>query len=365
MIKEGKIGVQEAICLTVITITVKVYFTSPAFTAKIVGTSSWYMTLISAMTAMIGFTFLYQLLKLFPGKDLVQAFELSLGRVFGFGFSLILAIFLLINTAVFTREFAEVMKVYVFPLTPQSFIISFALGAAAVACFLGLESIARVARLFGFLLLLGFLSVIILAIPKYNYYYLFPFWGHGFDKTLITGVIRSSFYGEIIILGLIAASMQGVSHIKKTGYIALVISGLITAAALMSTMMAFNYATAQEIVSRLYVLTRIVQIGDFLQRLDPIFLFTWSIGSLIYISIMTYCTLTSYCKAFKIQDIRPLIMPLVIIVFAVSMVPKSLTEVTDYVHLLRQYGWSVYYIFPLIALIVATLRKMKDVQKDA
>jgi spore germination protein KB len=365
MIKEGKIGVQEAICLAVITITVKVYFTSPAFTAKITGTSSWYMTLISAIVAMIGFTFLYQLLKLFPGKDLVQAFELSLGRVFGFIFSMLLAIFLLANTAVFTREFAEVMKIYVFPLTPPSFIISLALLTAIISCFLGLESIVRVARLFGYVLLLGFLSVIILAAPQYDFHYLFPFFGYGFQKTLLTGIVRSSFYGEIIIIGIIAGSMQGISHIRKTGYISLVISGLITSAALISTMMAFNYATAQEIVSRLYELTRIIEIGSFLTRLDPIFLFTWSIASLVYISIMTYCTLTTYCKAFKIQDIKPLIIPLAIILFALSMTPGNIVEVTEYVHFLRQYGWSVYYILPLIALITATLKRKRGVQKDA
>ena len=365
MIKVGKIGVQEAISLITITIAVKVCFTSPAYVAAITGPASWYMTLISAMTAMIGFTFLYQLLKLFPDKDLVQAFELSMGRVLGFTFTMILSVFLVLNTAVFVREFAEVLKVYVFPLTPLSFLIIFSLAAVAIACFLGLESIARTARLFAYMLLIGFISVILLAIPSYNYHYLFPFWGHGFDKTIMTGLVRSSFYGEVILIGLLAGSMQGISYIKKTGYISIAVSGITTSLTLLTTVMAFNYATAQETTSRLYELTRIIQIGNFLQRLDPIFLFTWCIGSLLYLSIMTYCTLITYCKAFRIQDNRPLIIPLLIIIFTLSMLPDNLVQVTDYVHLLRQYGWTIYFSLPAIALITAAIRKKRGVQDGA
>lgn len=365
MIKEGKIGVQEAISLIAITISVKVYFTSPAFVAKAIGTASWYMTLISAVTAMIGFTIVCMLLKRFPGKGLIEAFELSLGRTFGFVFSMTLILFILISTAVLIREFAEVLKVYSYPLTPPSLMIAIFLSSTAGVCFLGLESIARAAKLLGYFILAGFLIVVILAWNNYDYHYLFPILGHGVDKTVIYGVSRSSFYGEAITLGIIATSMQGLSHIKKAGYIALVISGLVIAIALLVSMMAFNYATAEEITSRMYTLARIIRIGGFLQRLDPIFLFTWCVGTLISASFLFYCTLSTYCKVFRIQDMRPTIIPSAIILFAAAMIPEDLTTVADIVHILRMYGWSIFFGLPLIALIIAIIRKKKGVSKHA
>lgn len=365
MIKEGRIGVQEAVSLIVTTISVKVYFTSPAYVAKLLGPASWYTTLVSAATAVIGFMIVCMILKRFPGKDLIEAFEQSTGRIVGMFFSMILCIFLLLYTALIVREFAEVLKVYSLPLTPPSFVIGMLLAAAVVVCFLGLESIARTARLFGYFLLAGFLIVIILAWNNYDYHRLFPILGYGLDKTLIYGAERSSFYGEVIVLGIIAASMQGLPHIRKAGYTALIISGLIIALSLLASMMAFNYATSKEMTSRMYELARLIRIGGFLQRLDPFFLFTWCVGTMICVSFIFYCTASTYCKAFRIQDMRPVIVPSAVILFTVSMLPKDLTTVSEYVNYMRMYGWVLFFGIPLITLITAIFRKKKGASKNA
>lgn len=60
MIKEGKFGVQEAICLTWITIVSKVFFSSPAVLARLIGSTGWYATLISAAVALwVSVLFIY------------------------------------------------------------------------------------------------------------------------------------------------------------------------------------------------------------------------------------------------------------------------------------------------------------------
>jgi hypothetical protein len=68
MLKEGKFGAAEAVCLVTITCTVKIFFTSPAVLVRHVGTAAWYVTLISAITALIGFSFIYLLLSVFQVK---------------------------------------------------------------------------------------------------------------------------------------------------------------------------------------------------------------------------------------------------------------------------------------------------------
>lgn len=365
MIREGKIGVQEAIALIVITISVKVYFTSPAYTARTIGTSSWIMTLISATTALFAFMLICKLLERFPGQNLIIAFELSLGRFFGFIASMLLILFFVFTTSIFVREFAEILKIYAFPLTPTGFVIGVYMIIIAFACYLGLEAISRSARLLVYYILAGFVIVIVLAYNQYDIHNLFPIFGYGIDKTVITGFSRSSFYGEVIILGLIAPSIQGISHIKKVGSISVIISGLIISAALFATMMAFNYATAQETASRVYELARVIRVGDFMQRLDPFFLLTWCLGSLIGGSILLYCLISSYCKAFRIQDQRPVILPFSIVLFTACMVPKDMTTIAEYVQLSRQYGWIVYFGLPIIVLMVAVLRKKKGVEKSA
>ena len=122
------------------------------------------------------------------------------------------------------REFVEVLKVYVLPLTPISFLIGIFVAVVTVVSFLGLETIARYAKMSAYILLVSFITVLILASQKYETYRMFPIFGYGLAKTIRHGLARSSFYGEVLILAVVAGSLQGTKYIKKAGYLSLVLS---------------------------------------------------------------------------------------------------------------------------------------------
>jgi len=189
--KEGKFGLQEAIWVLIITSTAKVFFTSPAMVARAVGTAGWYMTLISTATAAVGFTFIYFLLKRFPEKNIMEVYDSVLGKCIGFVFSLILAVVLLILASVNLREYTDVLKVYVFIKTPPTFIIGFFIVTVVILSFLGLESIARCSKLFAYVLLLGFILILLLASQHYQPHRLFPIFGYGLGNTIYNGIMRS------------------------------------------------------------------------------------------------------------------------------------------------------------------------------
>jgi spore germination protein (amino acid permease) len=360
MIKEGKFGVSEAVCLTTITIITKVFYSSPSLLIDMLATSSWYMTLISAATAMVGFTFIYLLLKRFPGKDIVEIYKTAFGGFVGPVFSMLLALFLLLISFATIREFVDVLKVYVMPRSSANYLIIIFVSVVAILCFYGLESIARLSRASAYFLLAGLGMVLILSYQNYQLAYLFPFWGHGVSKTIVQGFMRSSSYGEVIILAIIASSLQGAKYIKRAGYISLVISGILISATLLAYTLTFPYTVGAEITSIMYELTMQIGYGRFVQRLDPIFLFVWVISSFISVSVLLYGTLSIYAKTFDIDDLRPCIMPFFIIVFCLASLPEDMvTVVSGYIQNIRSYGWTIFFVLPLIALITAIIRKKK------
>lgn len=87
MIKEGKFGVNEAVCLVTMAICNKIFSTTPGYITRTIGNTGWYMTLISCATALVFFILIYLLLKRFPGKNIVEIYDASLGRAVGFIFS--------------------------------------------------------------------------------------------------------------------------------------------------------------------------------------------------------------------------------------------------------------------------------------
>ena len=360
MIKEGKFGVHEAICLVTISISNKLFSTTPGYLTRTVGNTGWYMTLISCVSALVFFTFIYLLLKRFSGKNIVEIYDAALGRVIGFIFSFALMVSFLGSSGIYTREFTDVMKVYVYPITPPGFLTGALLIVVAISAFLGLETIARVAKLAAYFALFAFLLLLILSSEYFRFAHIFPILGYGLGKTITSGILRSSAYSEVVVLAVFAGSLQGTGHIKKAGYISLFLSGFILSIILLCYTMVFEYTSTEEITAPIYVIARLIKFGAFFQRMDPLFLFLWIFTTIIYISIMFYSAVSIYCKIFRLQDTRPLIIPMAVLAFTAAIFPEDFPSViTEYVQGLRTYGNITFFILPFIALIVAVLRKKK------
>lgn len=358
MIEEGKFGTQEAICLTTIAISAKVFFSSPAILAGLVGNVGWYLTIISASTAFLGFFLIYLLLKRFPGKDLIDIFNITLGKLFGFVFSGILALYLLFLSCTRLSEFNEVVKIYIYPETPNWVLVVPYILCVCTASILGLESIARLSKLLIYPMLIGFFTVILLGVQNYNVNYLFPLGGHGIRKTIIEGITRSSVYGEVIILAIFAKSLQGKKFIKKEGFLSIAISAILITLSLLAFSLTFPYYIAQEVTAPMYTMASLIDYGRFLQRVEPVFLFIWIISTLISTAVVYYSFIYLYCKMFNLQDKRPIIIGGSILLFSLSLMHKRASSVIfDNVQTLRNYGSLFIFLPPLLSLIFAFFRK--------
>lgn len=366
MIKETKFGYHEAISLIVITIFIRAFFTSPGRVVEQVGTAGWYMTLISAATAALLFLPIYFLLKRFPDKNITQINDLVLGKVAGSAFSFIAGIFLLAIVAINFREFTEMLKTYVLPNSPPSFImIVFLMGVIALS-FMGLETIARYAKLLIYVLIAGYFLVVILSIKNFKFAHILPILGFGLDKTIINGLLRSSFYGDVVIVAFIASSLHGIKEIKRIAFSSILISGILTSSALLTFSLVFPYTTAQELTAPMYEMAAMIQYGSFLQQMDPFFLFFWNFGSFIEISIIFYCAIINYCYVFRISDKRPIILPMATLVFCISLIPKGISEVIGReIEFIRKWGWIFYFVPSMIVLVIAVIRKKKGESQNA
>jgi len=360
VLKEGQIGVFEASAITTIMIASNVFFTSGWSIADRLGPAAWYGILLSACTALGGFYILFLLLQRFQGQGLVPVYEAAFGRPAGGLLLLLTASLFLFNGAMITREFVEAGKVYFYPLTPPSLMIVFFLLAVVTLLHCGLEVIVRSAALFAWPLLTALLAIFFFAGPLYSASHLFPILGPGPVKTLTTGLMRSSMFGEVIVLAVFVNALQGAGHFKKAGVTALVFSGaLITLSAIFYTL-AFPYPVAAENTIPLLALTRVIEYGRFFQRFDSIFLFAWSIVAMLAVAVNLYAALSIYCRVFRIDDHRALLPSLAVLVFSLAILLPDISSIAFiYVNLMRQHGWLIGFGLPLLALLAAVVRGKK------
>ncbi len=363
MTSEGKFGSTDAIWLLAITISAKTYFTSPAMVVKLAATAGWYLTIISCLTAMLAFVFIYLLLKRFEGKSLLEINEIVLGRPIGFVFSLLLFIILIFTTTINLREFSEVIKIYVFPESPLVYLMTLFLTGVCVLSILGLETISRVAKFSSYGLLAGFILIILLASKNFDISRIMPLMGHGFNKTLVHGITRSSAYGEIIIIAVFARSLGGSRFIKRSGFLSLALSGILVGGGILAFSLFYPYATGQEMTAPMYQMVSQLNFGNFFTRMEPIFLFIWIISSQISVSATFYVSLMVYSQIFRLGDNRPLVIPMALVMLSLAVIPRDLIDVVkNYMQIEREYGWCLFFLPSILVFIIALIRR-KDIGK--
>jgi spore germination protein KB len=366
MIKEGRLGVFEATALIVILISYKVLLTSPRQLTELVATAAWLTTLISCGAAIVGFVFIYLLLKRFPNKNIIAIFKEVYGKYVYFIPSILVYLIFIYNLSITLREFSETLKSYILPKTPIPFIILVILISVIFVSILGLEVIARMASLATPPLLIGFFLILILGVNTYRFYNITPLLGTGTGMILKHGLLRSSVYGDVFILTIIATSMQGISHIKKVGFIGLPIAGVLVSVGLLCFNLASPYHVASEFLAPIIQLARDIEYGRFIQRLEPLSGFEWVFASLIALTAIFFVTLKVYCELFEIKNHKPLTFSLGLIIFCLSSFEQNISEVImGQILIVREFSWIIYFILPLFTLIIAVIRGKKGAVKNA
>jgi spore germination protein (amino acid permease) len=366
MNSEGRIGIFEAVCLTTLIMTNKVFFTSISFIVQKTGTSAWYTTLISCAFSLIFLYFIYLLLRRFPGKDIPQIYEAVLGKVVGKFLVLLFNIFAIYYSGSILREFVEMIKVYSLPYTPTSFIMISFLLVGVIISYFGFECIARICAICFIPVVAGLFLILLLSSPSYNFNQLKPFGGYGVDVTLLNSFLRSSAYAEFTILTIVTGAIGGHEKFKKISVISILLTGFIFTISIFCYLLSFGYSSGSENISGIFELSRSIYFNRFFQRVESIFLFIWVISSVIATTATFYTAVLIYSKVFTIKNHRPLLLPFAILIFIVAILPRSMQEITQVnIVFLHQYSMLVVSIPAIIILIISWFFKKRGQKASA
>ncbi|MBK1811253.1 GerAB/ArcD/ProY family transporter [Clostridium sp. YIM B02505] len=360
MIKEGKFGTREAVTLTTVVLTSKVFYTSISVLFKATSTAAWYATLISCLISMMLFSIVCLLMNRYPNKNLVQIFDIVTGKFIGKILSLIFCAYFIFYSGATIREFVEMVISYVLPSTQPSIIITVLLLIVVSYAYVGIEGIARMAYVGFFCISIGLVTILILPYRFYDINNLIPIGGYGVKSIFSTGFWRASAYSEVIFLAFLSNCLHENKNLKKVGLVSLALSGIIISMGTVCALMAFEYSQGGENLSSLFQLSRIIYINRFLQRIESVFIFIWVIASIINVSVAFYVAISIFCKAFNVSNHRPCLLPFVYFTFMVTLLPKNISEATEvYIKSIRQYSLLITYFIPILVLLISIFRGNK------
>jgi len=114
----------------------------------------------------------------------------------------------------------------------------------------------------------------------------------------------------------------------------------------------------------IYILSRRVNFGSFIQRIDAIFILIWIMSIFNYLAITMHFTLTSFQKITNIKHEGSLVFCFSAILYTISMIPKSILDINVFESTIYKYI-SIFLVFfvTMIILIWAYFKKKKSLRK--
>ncbi|MGE5599564.1 MAG: GerAB/ArcD/ProY family transporter [Bacteroidota bacterium] len=355
----GHLGHRETIALLIIAIASRLFLGLPRIMATVGGTAGWLVVTIAFGAALLGFLLLDLLLARFPGDDLLGIARRIVGP-FAPAVGLILFLFLLATVSLVTREFAEIFIVGILPRTPIGVVGGLLLVLLVFASYMGLETISRLAILYAPYLLLFLSLIYVLVLPNASLLNLAPLWGSGLSRMALPGLARSAVFAEIVLLGFFAPQLRETRRRRTVGFLSLVGSYLIFLVTTLVYSMVFDYPGTTGIFFPVFQMARLISIVEFIQRIEAVFIFIWFFSAVIGMAAVFFTAAYIYARTFGLATHRPLLFPLAVVVYGLSLLPGSFSTAVrldaDYV---RLYAWGPAFVLPGVLLILAVLRGQK------
>lgn len=360
MMNESKIGHREALTLLIALMSAKVFLSTPRNMALLGDSAGWIIVLIAGILSLIGFYFIISLIQKYPGKNLFQITEVITGKFFSKLINLFFFLFFLISTALFIRQFAESFIITILPQTPISVITIIFLILLMYGTLLGIETLTRVAWFFGPYLLLALMSTLVFS-TNFDPQRLLPILGQGMLPIIKHSFNHVNIFSEILFLGIIAPLIRKKEKIFGIGFLSILISITIHTLVTAIVIGTFNYTSSASLIFPVFQLTRLITLGEFIQRVEAIFVFLWFFTAAIQTGALFYGTVVSYSQIFKIKNYRPLVFPMAILILSLSMILSSMTNTVNWDEfIIGKYYSIVAFGLPALLWILSILFKKKS-----
>jgi spore germination protein KB len=354
------VGTWESLMVLITVLNAKLILDLPRTFAEDAGTAGWILAIYVTVIAFLGFIIVTRLYKGLEEKDLIDVAEYTFGNTGRIIYGTIVLIFLTFIISVILREFCENMKTLGFTLSPLEYIMIFFVTGMIIAGFSGIEAIVRIQSIFVPIIFTAYVIYILMLVKYYDFSRIMPIMGNGFSDIFIKGALRTGTYAELIILFFLLPFLKKRNYFKKTGYWAILITGIVFLSGTITYLLSYQYPVAMQNFLPVYQLGRLISYGRFFQRVEAIFVTTWSTIGFLYLGTIFYFILYVFKKTFKLKFYKPTVFSFAIIIFCLALIPPNLVSAIDIeTQYIGKWSWTVTFVLTILLLIAARIKKSK------
>ncbi len=316
-----KLQKYEAICLILIVMVSKLILNVPYYIIDLVGTGAIINLIYIGLLGFIFVLCLNWLFQKFPNSDIIDISEFLGGKFFKVIMGIIYISFFYLAAYVTLSDFANMLKTIYFNNSPLIFILLFFMIGIVVANLVGLKSIIRTICLVVPFTLVSILVALFAVYDDFSFDKFSPFFGYNMRTTFVNGLLNTfSLYIVTYYYFLMPLLKDSFSYKKVTTW-SYIISWLLLFLTVLSILTIFPITNDTEPLNALYLLSRKIELGDFLQRLDAMFVLLWIISIFCYLSVCIFMINRVFKKLTNVTDEKLVSLSTTSIFFGLCLLP--------------------------------------------
>lgn len=327
---------------------------------------AWISILLGMGGGLVLFLIYYRLFLYYPNLQPTTYVQHIIGVYPGKVLAVLYILYFIYLSARVLRDFGELLTTTIYTNTPIFIINTLMIFVIIYAVHKGIEVIARVGELyFGlvyFLAISG--AVLILVSGLIHIENLQPVLENGWKpifRTVLTETITFPF-GEMITFTMIFPLLNHSKKLLKVGLAAMILSGINITITSVINISALGVNLFERSPFPLLNTVGKIEIADFIERLDVLFMLYLVIGGFFKVTIFFYAAVAGAADLFKFENPGKVCAPIGLMILFASMViaanysehiKEGLQIVPLYLH------WPFQIIFPSLLLVIAYFRNRK------
>ena len=361
MLENAKITPKQLILLIVISRLVITITFFPAVDSPPGNQDVWISELLSIPIHLFLSVPIYLLWKRFPNQSFIEYSQLILGKAGKF-IGLLYVLYFLHGLSVFLFQWSVFLTTAIMPETPVLFILIFLLPFCAYTVLKGIEVISRLAELIAPLVFGGIILSFLLLSKDMDLNVFTPFMEQSFSSILFGAFVIATRTKAILLFAMLFPYLnsKSVKSVLISTYSILAFFWIICSITVLATLgldlpriLQFSY----------YAAIRLVNVGNFIERIESIHLAVWILSGFLRITMYYYVIVIGLSQVVSLKSYKPLVLPSLIIILPLSLALQSnIADLNQFLSYKIEPWFNLFFtlFIPSILLIIAVLRNQGD-----
>lgn len=319
---------------------------------------TWIAIIISMIMVLPMLIIYARILSLFPDKNLFEIAKEVLGKIFSKIIILLFTLYFFYLGALVIRNVTEFVQIVSFPETPQ-FFIAFSIGLLSIYMVKSsIEVLGRLAELLLYLIIFISICTVFLSISKMELINIKPMLYDGWKPVLESGFSLFAFpFAETVIFTVVLGSLKQNSNPYKVYIGGLIIGGAFILIISIRNILILGISSILSHYFPSYSAVSLIEIGDFLERIETIAVIVFILSSFVKISICLFSASMGFASLFNFNDHTQITAPIAFLMLNLSIIVyNSIMEMFEWLDIYPYYAIPFQIILPLIVWIAAEVK---------